>query len=172
MRTKQLQFWNRCRPENQPSSKRWRRDAHCHRAWQATCEAKALVEAPDAFIQAITKIIQDKQNHPVIAQMISPEVNDDPPPSERAASSSGGHGRRGAVTRPLHSHMHNSNKCQRQREILTFVTHRKPALELQWPRLRCYWSTWGPHVWPVHPWPREGGEYINTSLVYYTLKME
>ena len=63
-------------------------------------EAKALVEAPDAFIQAITRIIQDKQNHPVIAQMISPEVNDDPPPSERAASSSGGHGRRGAVTRP------------------------------------------------------------------------
>ena len=53
-------------------------------------EAKALVEAPDAFIQAITRIIQDKQNHPVIAQMISPEVNDDPPPSERAASSSGG----------------------------------------------------------------------------------
>ena len=63
-------------------------------------EAKALVEAPDAFIQAITRIIQDKQNHPVIAQMISPEVNDDPPPSERAASSSGGHGRRGAVTCP------------------------------------------------------------------------
>ena len=63
-------------------------------------EAKALVEDPDAFIQAITRIIQDKQNYPVIAQMISPEVNDDPPPSERAASSSGGHGRRGAVTRP------------------------------------------------------------------------
>ena len=35
-------------------------------------EAKALVEAPDAFIQAITRIMQDKQNHPVIAQMIRP----------------------------------------------------------------------------------------------------
>ena len=34
-------------------------------------EAKALVEAPGAFIQAITRIMQDKQNHPVIAQMIS-----------------------------------------------------------------------------------------------------
>jgi len=45
-------------------------------------EAKALVEAPNAFIQAITRIMQDKQNDPVIAQMISPEVNDDPPPSE------------------------------------------------------------------------------------------
>ena len=63
-------------------------------------EAKALVEAPNAFIQAITRIMQDKQNHPVIAQMINPEVNDDPAPSERAASSSGGHSRRGAVTRP------------------------------------------------------------------------
>jgi len=63
-------------------------------------EAKALVEAPDAFIQAITRIMQDKQNHPVIAQMIRPVVNDDPPPSESAASSSGGHSRRGAVARP------------------------------------------------------------------------
>ena len=63
-------------------------------------EAKALVEAPNAFIQATTRIMQDKQNHPVIAQMISPEKHDDPPPSERAASSSGGHSRRGAVTRP------------------------------------------------------------------------
>ena len=35
-------------------------------------ETKALVEAPNAFIQAITRIMQDKQNHPVIAQMINP----------------------------------------------------------------------------------------------------
>ena len=63
-------------------------------------EAKALVEAPNAFIQAITRILQDKQNHPVIAQMINPDVNDDPAPSERAASSSGSRSRRGAVTRP------------------------------------------------------------------------
>ena len=40
-------------------------------------ETKALVEAPDAFIQAITRIMQDKQNHPVIAQMIRPGVSDD-----------------------------------------------------------------------------------------------
>ena len=32
-------------------------------------KTKALVEAPDAFI---TRIMQDKQNHPVIAQMIRP----------------------------------------------------------------------------------------------------
>ena len=63
-------------------------------------EAKALVEAPNAFIQAVTKIMQDKQNHPVIAQMINPEVNDDPAPSETAASSSGGHSRQSTVTRP------------------------------------------------------------------------
>ena len=45
---------------------------------RSLAEAKALVEAPNAFIQAVTKIMQDKQNHPVIAQMINPEVNDDP----------------------------------------------------------------------------------------------
>ena len=43
-------------------------------------EAKALVEAPDAFIQAITRIMQDKQNHLVIAQMIRPGVSDDSSP--------------------------------------------------------------------------------------------
>ena len=62
-------------------------------------EAKALVEAFNAFIQAITRIMQDKQNHPIIAQMINPEADDDPTPLERAASSSGGHSHRGAVTR-------------------------------------------------------------------------
>ena len=60
-------------------------------------EAKALVEAPSAFIRAVTRIMQDKQNHPVIAQMITPEADEDPTPSERAASSSGGHSQRGAV---------------------------------------------------------------------------
>ena len=58
------------------------------------------MEAPDAFIQAITRIIQDKQNNPLVAQIISPDVNDNPPPSGRPASSSGGHGRPGAVTTP------------------------------------------------------------------------
>ena len=70
---------------------RRRRNAHCHRVRSATSGAKALVEAPNAFIQAITRIMQDKQNHPVIAQMINPEADDDPTPLERAASSSGGH---------------------------------------------------------------------------------
>ena len=56
------------------------------------------MEAPDAFIQAITRIMQDKQNHPVIAQMIRPGVSDDPPPTERAASSSGGYSAEGTAT--------------------------------------------------------------------------
>ena len=38
-----------------------------------------------AFIQAIIRIMQDKQNHPVIAQMIRPGVSDDLPPAESAA---------------------------------------------------------------------------------------
>ena len=62
-------------------------------------EAKALVEAPDAFIQAITRIMQDKQNHPVIAQMIRSGVSDDPPATESTASSSGGYSHRVAVAR-------------------------------------------------------------------------
>ena len=70
-------------------------------------EAKALVEAPDAFIQAITRIMQDKQNHPVIAQMIRPGVSDDLPPAESTASSSGGYSHRVAVARsPVQPHTH------------------------------------------------------------------
>ena len=52
-----------------------------------------------AFIQAITRIMQDKQNHPVIAQMIRPGVSDDPPPAESTASSSGGYSHRVAIAR-------------------------------------------------------------------------
>ena len=51
-------------------------------------EAQALVDDPDAFIREITKIIQDKHAHPVIAQMIHPDVRDDLPPSECATGSS------------------------------------------------------------------------------------
>ena len=47
-------------------------------------EAQALVDDPDAFIREITKIMQDKHAHPVIAQMIHPDVRDDLPPSECA----------------------------------------------------------------------------------------
>ena len=93
-------------------------------------EAKALVEAPDAFIQAITRIMQDKQNHPVIAQMIRPGVSDDPPPTERqpvppedTATEAPGHA-------PQHSRKLTSNKCNVQREVLTVATHREQTLVL------------------------------------------
>ena len=62
-------------------------------------EAKALVEPPDAFIQAITRIMQDKKNHPVIAQMIQPDASDDLPPAESTASSSRGYSHRAAKAR-------------------------------------------------------------------------
>ena len=78
-------------------------------------EAKALVEAPDAFIQAITRIMQDKQNHPVIAQMIRPGINDDLPPSESAASSSGGRSHRVPCTATYALPISASG----QREVLT-----------------------------------------------------
>ena len=44
-------------------------------------EAQALVQDAEAFMMAIIKILQDKQDHPVIAQMINPDVRDDLPPS-------------------------------------------------------------------------------------------
>ena len=76
MRTKQSQSWNRCRPENQPSSKDGGEMLIAIVLDRPLAKAKALVEAPDAFIQAITRIMQDKQNHPVTAQMIRPRLND------------------------------------------------------------------------------------------------
>ena len=96
-------------------------------------EAKALVEAPNAFIQAITRIMQDKQNHPVIAQMIRPGASGDPPPAESTASSSGGYSHRVAVARTQRSRKLTSNKCNGQREVLTVATHREQTLVLHRP---------------------------------------
>ena len=63
-------------------------------------EAQALVNTPDAFIQALTTIIQDKKNHPVIAQMIQPDTSDDVAPAEATASSSRSYSQRAAKSRP------------------------------------------------------------------------
>ena len=102
-------------------------------------EAKALVEAPDAFIQAITRIMQDKQNHPVIAQMIRPGVSDDLP-TERTASSSGGYSHRVAVARtPQHSRKLTSNKCN-VRFLRLPLTENRHWCYIDLPH-RCYRST-------------------------------
>ena len=53
-------------------------------------EAQALVDDPDAFMLEIMKIIQNKHAHPVIAQMLHPDVRGDLPRSECAAASSEG----------------------------------------------------------------------------------
>ena len=69
-------------------------------------EAQASVNTPDAFIQALTTIIQDKKNHPVIAQMIQPDTSDDVAPAEATASSSRSYSQRAAKSRPpTHSHI-------------------------------------------------------------------
>ena len=52
-------------------------------------EAQALVDDPDAFMLEITKIIQNKHAHPVIAQMLHPDVRDDLPSECAPASSEG-----------------------------------------------------------------------------------
>jgi len=54
-------------------------------------DAKALVDDPAAFTQEMTKILLEKQSHPLIAQMIKPAGSSDPPPSNSAANSSHEH---------------------------------------------------------------------------------
>ena len=54
-------------------------------------DAKALVDDPAAFTREMTRILLEKQNHPLIVQMIKPAGSGDPPPSNSAASSTGSH---------------------------------------------------------------------------------
>ena len=54
-------------------------------------DAKALVDGPAAFTREMTKILLEKQSHPLIAQMIKPAGSSDPPPSNSAVSSTGSH---------------------------------------------------------------------------------
>ena len=61
-------------------------------------EAQALVDDPDAFMLEITKIIQNKHAHPVMAQMLHPDVRDDLSPSEYATASSEGQSSRTVTT--------------------------------------------------------------------------
>ena len=52
-------------------------------------EAKALVDNPAAFTGEMTRILREKQSHPLIAQMMKPAESSDPPPTTAAGSSSG-----------------------------------------------------------------------------------
>ena len=61
-------------------------------------DAKALVEDPAAFTQEMTRILLEKQSHPLIAQMIKPAGSSDPPPSNSAANSSGSYEHHSAGT--------------------------------------------------------------------------
>ena len=49
-------------------------------------EAKKLVDDPAAFTREMTRILRDKQTHPLIAQMMKPAESSDPPPATAAAS--------------------------------------------------------------------------------------
>ena len=55
-------------------------------------EAKELVDDPAAFTREMTRILREKQNHPLIAQMMKPAESSDPPPANTAASSAGSSG--------------------------------------------------------------------------------
>ena len=49
-------------------------------------EAKELVDDPAAFTREMTRILRDKQTHPLIAQMMRPAESSDPPPATAADS--------------------------------------------------------------------------------------
>ena len=49
-------------------------------------EAKELVDDLAAFTREMTRILRDKQTHPLIAQMMRPAKSSDPPPATAAAS--------------------------------------------------------------------------------------
>ena len=51
-------------------------------------KAKALVEDPDRLISEITAILESKQAHPLLNQMVNPDVRDDMPIAEFTAASS------------------------------------------------------------------------------------
>ena len=55
-------------------------------------EAKELVDNPAAFTREMTRILRDKQTHPLIAQMMRPAESSDPPPATAAASSASSSG--------------------------------------------------------------------------------
>ena len=44
-------------------------------------EARELVDDPAAFTREMTRILRDKQTHPLIAQMMKPAASSDPPPA-------------------------------------------------------------------------------------------
>ena len=51
-------------------------------------EAKALVEDPDRLISEITAILESKQAHPLLNQMVNADVRDDMPIADFTAAPS------------------------------------------------------------------------------------
>ena len=49
-------------------------------------EARELVDDPAAFTHEMTRILRDKQTHPLIAQIVKPAASSDPLPAAAAAS--------------------------------------------------------------------------------------
>ena len=55
---------------------------------RSLAEAKALLDSA-AFTREMTRILREKQSHPLVAQMMKPAESSDPPPTTAAGSSSG-----------------------------------------------------------------------------------
>ena len=93
-------------------------------------EAQALLDDPDAFMLEITKIIQNKHAHPVIAQMLHPDVRDDLPPSECPTASSEGQS----------SHTATTNRTQPQKQFQSVPIYALPSTwdtHGRWSNIQC-----------------------------------
>ena len=91
VKTRQLRSLSRCKPADRPSSKKIGEMLIAIVLDRPLADAKALVDDPAAFTQEMTRILLEKQSHPLIAQVIKPAGSSDPPPSNSAAGSSGSH---------------------------------------------------------------------------------
>ena len=134
------QSWNRCRPENQPSSKKM--EERCSLPSCLIGHSRRQKHWWKLLMPSSKRSPGSCKTKTVIAQMIRPGVNDDPPPSESAASSSGGHGRRGAVARPPaqpHAHFQYMPADNVRSSRLPLTENRNQGCSD--PRHRCYWST-------------------------------
>ena len=47
---------------------------------RSLAEAKALLDDSAAFTREMTRILREKQSHPLVAQMMKPAESSDPPP--------------------------------------------------------------------------------------------
>ena len=90
-----------------------RRDAGCHGPDRPLVDAQALVRDLFKLMDEILLIMKEKQSHPVIEQMVKPDVRDDLPASEfeKATSVSSSSGQSRLTRNPTQPKEHVRARC-------------------------------------------------------------